>query len=1360
MKFIKNNVTFNLKNNSILSLIISIWFLQPIYAQTLQAGEVNNSVSEPGVNQEFGDCGIHHSHNENLQQNPESVELRRKALKKLVKEIDSITTLRKRSRMAPEQVMIPVVFHYFYDECAPKGSYEIGTPPVYENFRFENAIERLNKDFSGITSSEWYTETQNDPEYNSDYIPNPQVHYPQRESLISFRLAEKDPYGNPTTGINRIRNSLTYAGVGDDPDLREVIQWPRNTYLNIYVVESIDVVNSSGVALYPEQSDTKENIDGAAIARWALDPTFDDGNKKLSDGYYPRDGYRYILSHEVGHWLGLRHLWGAKADHPGQAVYDFCDIDDFDFYTNLMNEYGLPNQNFNDTPCADQPQGNWNTEPNETFPCSPDSCPDGSIDYNLNVMDYSSWGVLFTEGQKDFMETIMSTSISQRNEIKDNNQNAFPVFAYDADGKPISYNNYNDPINMRSVVFSHGGIFFESILDNGTIENNVAEIELRGGLSFINPDCNCPYNYPATLTSDKYNFTLPPAEITSGFDSGAGVPQGLSEQVIITSPTTAQLVISGTTNFSSNDYLTKFGFSNSIIDGVIGEDMRSKIIKFDFKELNGEMYDNRQYSNIEIGPNAANWTAIYVDFLGDYLYLYYENNKFILKDFESVVMQGDYAKVFAEGVVMTGSSEGGDIEIDINSIPDNGDFYIGLGTSACGEVEELVSWLKLKYDENCNSMSISAFGINEVAGRTNKPTLLYTPSVITQMEDGSFEGCEVELIRSDPNQKFKTTVTGSNILNQVTVSNIVEHGNNNVTVNNGFSKNDLKFEAVINPNGQISNTKFSIIANTNNSNFWDNVSQSFAFKLTINQGAFNLLGSNLDQAEHFITVLVAQVEELQLAEVNAGSSYNNYFNDASLPIAFKEIRSTYDKDKIAIGFISYNDEISDIDTDKGYIFYSNTKYRFEGLCKPGSNELELLSYGESINLNNFKKLSTGGRSYQGGLLSNSVYIPFETINNYLNAEKYLCFKLIHNCQEYYGWVKFLINNDGSVSDFVIVSNNIPGEVMNIGQVPTYCPLNIESNTYFNIDDFKVNNTLVSVVQSDLTYTNFTDLIIPLNLNNTTQHNFKAKNDKQKYDGSGFWYAWIDYNRNGFFEAEELLFSTYNNTLLDIDVEFPPHLSGSYVIRLLGSFRDLDNPPIGCNNIYSGEVEDYTIEFTSGCPADLTLTGSLPSGDYKVSDKIQINANAGLPPSQTSNMQSACILLEPTIKDEDGNVAGNGSVLIDFGSVFCAEAIEDCGNPNLKQAKPVLNNTNFKVFPNPFSEQCNIEYTLDVDTEVTLLVSDITGKVVANLNNGENKNAGSHQAKFNAKGLSHGIYYCTLIAGDKVETQKMVISNSF
>jgi|WetSurSiteA1Bulk_404760.scaffolds.fasta_scaffold00523_4 photosystem II stability/assembly factor-like uncharacterized protein len=85
------------------------------------------------------------------------------------------------------------------------------------------------------------------------------------------------------------------------------------------------------------------------------------------------------------------------------------------------------------------------------------------------------------------------------------------------------------------------------------------------------------------------------------------------------------------------------------------------------------------------------------------------------------------------------------------------------------------------------------------------------------------------------------------------------------------------------------------------------------------------------------------------------------------------------------------------------------------------------------------------------------------------------------------------------------------------------------------------------------------------------------------------------------------------------------------------------------------------------------------------------------------------------------------------------------------------------YPNPFNPSTTIRYNIPTviasETKqsqmVTLKVFDILGNEVATLVN-EEKPAGSYEVKFNASGLSSGIYFYKLQAGSLVETKKMTL----
>jgi len=77
------------------------------------------------------------------------------------------------------------------------------------------------------------------------------------------------------------------------------------------------------------------------------------------------------------------------------------------------------------------------------------------------------------------------------------------------------------------------------------------------------------------------------------------------------------------------------------------------------------------------------------------------------------------------------------------------------------------------------------------------------------------------------------------------------------------------------------------------------------------------------------------------------------------------------------------------------------------------------------------------------------------------------------------------------------------------------------------------------------------------------------------------------------------------------------------------------------------------------------------------------------------------------------------------------------------------------YPNPFNPSTSIQYRVSNNSQVSIKVYDVLGNEVATLVN-EEKPAGSYEVKFDAVGLSSGIYFYKLQAGSLVETKKMIL----
>jgi hypothetical protein len=67
----------------------------------------------------------------------------------------------------------------------------------------------------------------------------------------------------------------------------------------------------------------------------------------------------------------------------------------------------------------------------------------------------------------------------------------------------------------------------------------------------------------------------------------------------------------------------------------------------------------------------------------------------------------------------------------------------------------------------------------------------------------------------------------------------------------------------------------------------------------------------------------------------------------------------------------------------------------------------------------------------------------------------------------------------------------------------------------------------------------------------------------------------------------------------------------------------------------------------------------------------------------------------------------------------------------------------------------INYQLSVNSEVTLKIYDVLGRLVNTLIE-ERQTAGARSVAFNASNLSSGIYFYRLAAGSYVETKKMIL----
>ena len=122
---------------------------------------------------------------------------------------------------------------------------------------------------------------------------------------------------------------------------------------------------------------------------------------------------------------------------------------------------------------------------------------------------------------------------------------------------------------------------------------------------------------------------------------------------------------------------------------------------------------------------------------------------------------------------------------------------------------------------------------------------------------------------------------------------------------------------------------------------------------------------------------------------------------------------------------------------------------------------------------------------------------------------------------------------------------------------------------------------------------------------------------------------------------------------------------------------------------------------------------------------------------------------------------NGTSKIEFKEIILSDPT---GNPvdfdsqsydvNFSAMVPVKTGLS-DSYPNPFNPTTSINYGLSNDSYVEIMVYDATGRLVEELVN-QNQIAGYHSITWNASAQASGMYFAKMIAGDVVQTQKLVL----
>ena len=299
-------------------------------------------------------CGTMELLEKKFQANP-SLKLRFSARETQFQDLIRQRIARRKSSKTAEQITVPVVFHVVMNNQSAVTDKQIMAQ-----------LDTINKDYAGLNAG-----SARIPSYFKSLFG---------QSGIQFCLAQRTPTDEPTTGIvryNTTETSFDYTtNFVKHPAMGGADSWDPNSYLNIWIC-ALDN-GTLGYATFPD--DGAEDEQGVVIAY-----------NSLPGGTATNYNAGKTLTHEIGHYFNLLHIWG---DDRGACSG-----------TDLVSD--TPNQGNSTSVCRTGVV---------TDNCSPAS---PGIMYQ-NFMDYSPDNCLlmFTVEQVARMETAYATYRSLLSESK------------------------------------------------------------------------------------------------------------------------------------------------------------------------------------------------------------------------------------------------------------------------------------------------------------------------------------------------------------------------------------------------------------------------------------------------------------------------------------------------------------------------------------------------------------------------------------------------------------------------------------------------------------------------------------------------------------------------------------------------------------------------------------------------------------------------------------------------------------------------------------------------------------------------------------------------------------------------------
>jgi len=210
---------------------------------------------------------------EQMMQNP----LFRNNREKIENHIQQVVS---QGRAAATVITIPVVFHIIHNGDAVGAGENIPESLICEQ------LDQLNDDFRAL---------------NADINNVPNEFKPLiGDAMVQFCFAAVDPNGNATNGIVRWQfNRATWTSDQFNAEVKPSTIWNRDNYLNFWSANL-----EGGLLGYAQFPGGAANTDGIVVDDTTVGSL---AMPNPNGGTFSRGR---TATHEIGHWLDLRHIWG------------------------------------------------------------------------------------------------------------------------------------------------------------------------------------------------------------------------------------------------------------------------------------------------------------------------------------------------------------------------------------------------------------------------------------------------------------------------------------------------------------------------------------------------------------------------------------------------------------------------------------------------------------------------------------------------------------------------------------------------------------------------------------------------------------------------------------------------------------------------------------------------------------------------------------------------------------------------------------------------------------------------------------------------------------------------------------------